>query len=401
MKNNKGFALSATIYSLFIIMLMVIFYILYILTSNRTSVGAITKSIEAEANAESMFNPPQKEWDYGFTGDYQIFEPKLAGKYKFELWGANSRGNYNSTSHVATPGYTKGVLDFSQSDIDTKIKLYVYVGGESVGTEGGWNGGGNGLFYDNEYNATGILYGGGGATDIRSVAGPWQSNLDKRIIIAGGAGGMTLNNAYYSGSATIITNTCLIKPLGSSKANGDWAKTNGGCSGLYNNSSYKITSYISGSNYGCVGDDVQETSFGKDATYRRSTYYNPGHGPQVYYGGAGGGGKNGGSSLITFISNYVDNVPGGGGSSFVSTKTFCPDGVVAKYSNGNSSYEYDLSAAAVIKKDTEYYDFYEVSMLSYGDQIPNAYTKDGTPTVSYHSGNGRVKIHYCEGGTCP
>ncbi len=52
--NKKGFALSVTIYSLFTIMLLLVFYILYIITSNKTSAQEIKKDVENKINGNPV-----------------------------------------------------------------------------------------------------------------------------------------------------------------------------------------------------------------------------------------------------------------------------------------------------------------------------------------------------------
>ena len=67
-------------------------------------------------------------------------------------------------------------------------ELYVYVGGEATAmgsnAPGGWNGGGNA-------STSPLVGGGGGASDIRTVSGPWDdpAGLQSRLLVAAGGGG--------------------------------------------------------------------------------------------------------------------------------------------------------------------------------------------------------------------
>ena len=70
--------------------------------------------------------------------------------------------------------------------------LSVYVGGKGLqGTS--FNGGGAGGAHD------GYITGGGGASDIRTMAG----NLATRLIVAGGGGGAIYTNDFGSGGTVI------------------------------------------------------------------------------------------------------------------------------------------------------------------------------------------------------
>lgn len=123
---------------------------------------------------------------YDYTGVEQMFTSPKKGVYKIELWGA-SGGSHNGTG--GNGSYTTGEITLEANE-----KLYVYVGERPTYTSG--------MCYETNQNAAfngninGTCTGGGGATDVRLVAGDWSSfdSLKSRIMVAAGGGG-----AYYAG----------------------------------------------------------------------------------------------------------------------------------------------------------------------------------------------------------
>lgn len=119
----------------------------------------------------------QTEWNFNYTGgsQYTRFKP---GKYKLECWGACGGKKGVTAGNGGLGGYAKGELTLKKETI-----LSVYVGEQGRDGSNAWtifNGGGFG----------GVST-GGGATDIRLIAGDWdsQKGLLTRIIVAGGGGG--------------------------------------------------------------------------------------------------------------------------------------------------------------------------------------------------------------------
>ena len=109
----------------------------------------------------------------------QLILPK--GEYQFEVWGAN--GGDTKLNIGGIGGYSSGRISLLMP-----TRVYLTIGGKGSHSEdymkpekGGYNGGGNGWFYNE--NAHGA--GGGGATDIRIK----QNTLFHRVIVAGGGGG--------------------------------------------------------------------------------------------------------------------------------------------------------------------------------------------------------------------
>jgi len=111
--------------------------------------------------------PPTEE--FNFTGSVQTFTVPRTGRYRLQVWGAS--GNNGSTVPGALGGYSTGEVNLVQGDI-----LYIYVGGQPTGVQGGFNGGGHG-----STNLASTANGGGGASDIRINT----DSLHARAIVAG------------------------------------------------------------------------------------------------------------------------------------------------------------------------------------------------------------------------
>lgn len=195
--------------------------------------------------------------NFDYTGAVQsVTLPK--GTYKLECWGA--QGGNGCTDNSYTGG--KGGYSIGTISLNTKITLYIYVGGRGVSSEasgsgairaGGFNGGGSG---------------GGGATDIRIN----QDSFYARVIVAGGGGG----------------------------ASDDWnGGSGGGVSGISTGAS--------------AGTATSGSGFGQAAA---SSYTSGecGGGGGGWYGGYGGGSENipgGGGSGYVYISSTASNYPSG------------------------------------------------------------------------------------------
>ena len=148
--------------------------------------------------------------NFDYTGNAQEFIATCPGQYKVEAWGAQGGGNTDNIQG-GKGGYTAGVLTLEQPR-----SLFVYVGGagnqnvtnEASVSQGGYNGGGNGMSDSGLYR----IYGsGGGATDIRLTNGEWYNfdSLKSRLMVAAGGGGAYaqentewFNNGGYAGGLT-------------------------------------------------------------------------------------------------------------------------------------------------------------------------------------------------------
>ncbi|MBR7042115.1 MAG: hypothetical protein IKI04_01295, partial [Bacilli bacterium] len=217
--------------------------------------------------------------DYVYTGNYQTFTAPADGYYYIKTRGAQGGNGANG-------GESSGYIYLNEND-----NLYVYVGeqGHANNTQtntGGWNGGGA-----SGSHADAKSYGGGGATDIRLVAGDWNNatSLNSRIMVAGGGGGgFAHNTTTYTitpgnGGGLIglngtgsMTGSDIIDPTGGSQ-------TTGGAFGRTTGS-------------GGVG------AFGYAAQSNSSGYGGGGGGG--YYGGGNGYGR-GGAAGSSFISGYA------------------------------------------------------------------------------------------------
>ena len=76
-------------------------------------------------------------------------------------------------------------------------KLYIYVGGDGS-TGNSFNGGG--------LASNAERYGGGGASDIRTISG----NLTSRLIVAGGGGGFNLYTIAGNGGTKLNLRFCFL-----------------------------------------------------------------------------------------------------------------------------------------------------------------------------------------------
>ncbi len=108
---------------------------------------------------------------FNFTGAAQNFVvPPGVTSIFIEAWGAQG-GQGDNPDNVNLGGYAEGQLAVTPGET-----LVIYVGGQGMGTAGGFNGGGAGEF---------LGTGGGGASDVRRSGG----TLNDRLIVAGGGGG--------------------------------------------------------------------------------------------------------------------------------------------------------------------------------------------------------------------
>ena len=240
----------------------------------------------------------------GFAGSfcpqYGLFSGliKQGKSATFYLYGGN--GATVGSSTAGTGGYTKGVMVSGKMSSFLKT-LYFYVGGNAVGTGGGYNGGGAG----------GLGAGGGGATHLATANGELSTlsgNKSAVLLVAGGGGGAAYNK-YTAG--------------------------NGGKGGGGNNSGNDGTSYDSGrygrggslSSGGTGGSSSACTSasgsFGKGASAScyTSKDYGCGGGAGYYGGGSGGPGAagqggGGGSGYCNTSYFTCSGTTGGGGSIF-------------------------------------------------------------------------------------
>lgn len=170
--------------------------------SIEVSTGNIDESENNDTESQPEIVGPDIQTVYNFyhTGEVQEFVAPFDGVYLLEAWGAEGGDNKYRTENN-NGAYAKGQYKMNQGD-----KLYVYVGSKGqdemsdrnshtdVTNNGGWNGGGSG-----KGSGSG---GGGGATDFRtekqdvSLEFKAGSDNDKRLLVAGGGGGMSADPHY-------------------------------------------------------------------------------------------------------------------------------------------------------------------------------------------------------------
>lgn len=290
--NNKGFAISTLLYGLMIMSFLIILALISILGTNRKNTKTLVEKIEDELNRYSLTDT---------SGDYEGGEIDSNGReyiapsngwYKIELWGASGFGT--GSSSAGRGAYTSGTIY-----LEANAHLYFYVGeaGKAPCTpyntcnNSTFNGGGQGGFFTSNKQRYGS---GGGATDVRLVAGNWNdaASLYSRIMVAGGGGSTDGINTGSSGG-TLLGDSGSTKEHGAIAGKGGTQST-GGASGKY---AGKLglggDGFIPNSTNACCND-----AFG---------------GGGGYYGG--GGGYSGDPSYCSSpctIRGY-----GGGGSSFI------------------------------------------------------------------------------------
>lgn len=179
--------------------------------------GATPSTMTTEARVywiKIYYNENKKEngiaKKFKYTGNYQEYEIPKTGYYKIECYGAkggSSMANGSTGASGGNGGYTSGIIKLNEGE-----KIYIYVGGHGsdaiVGKDvtGGYNGGGIGTWDHNDDEAAGA---GGGATDIRLVAGEWNDfeSLKSRIMVAAGGGGSAWHTGGGAGGGLIgLTN---------------------------------------------------------------------------------------------------------------------------------------------------------------------------------------------------
>jgi len=249
---------------------------------------------------------PGSSKSFSYTGDAQSYTFYKNCQYRVELWGASGGKGWlssawsNQASTFTPPGgyssYTTGLLT-----VNSNNTLFVYVGQQGKAATsarenypGGWNGGGSSSW--DTVNNDGHGGAGGGATDVRTVNGTWNSanSLRSRVAVASGGGGGAGN--------------CLSCGEPIDGVHGGGVKQTG-----------PIGIYISKTTWNPNVTQTEGNAFG----YGR----NGTNGNEA--GGGGGGGWYGGYDY----GNGGRSSPGSGGSSYISGHTGC----VAVTSTSDSS----------------------------------------------------------------
>lgn len=145
-----------------------------------------------------------------------------AGYYKIELWGASGSTADDTRSYGA---YTSGVIK-----LKTNNTLYFYIGGAGGSGSTSYNGG---------RSSSGQVP-GGGATDVRLIAGDWDSgaSLASRIMVAAGGGGGINGRAggglvgWPNDTIEVSGGKQISAGIGTTSAlNGAFGKGGAGCGG--------------------------------------------------------------------------------------------------------------------------------------------------------------------------
>lgn len=330
-------------------------------------VGSDEVKLPANIDYNSLPDNTVLEAKFGTVANYfayknqaQEFTAKYSGYYEIELWGASGGTKDNGTIKVGRGGYTKGKIYLKAG-----TKLYIYTGGASGDTKGGYNGGG----------ATSGGTGGGGATDIRLSGGTWSdfNSLKSRIMVAGGAGG---SDTYTYGG--------ILNGVG------------GGNGGGLNGENGHIQNWVNASSYNKAEKDGYIGSVGGSQT---AGGYCITHGTSVAtrgsfgkggsdnsYGGGGGGYYGGGSGYnrpMDGVGGYGNSESSGaGGSSFISGYDGC-DAIAESSTSGKIVHTGQPNHYSG-------YVFIDAEMIDGGSEMPAP--NGGTETG--HMGNGYARITY-------
>lgn len=152
------------------------------LEANELSMVSLFSMVEAETE------------EFGYTGTVQTYVAPLDAIYKLEVWGGQGAARISNINPGGKGGYSMGYIELKK---DTP--LYVVVGQDGNGRNGGYNGGGHGGCYGDGGDSG---YGGGGCTHIaisnRGVLSNYSSYRNEVLLVAGGGGGQ----GGYSGSYT-------------------------------------------------------------------------------------------------------------------------------------------------------------------------------------------------------
>lgn len=218
-------------------------------------------------------------WDFGYTGNEQIFTSPITKKLKLETWGAQG-GNATTADYSPIGGYGAYSIGYYPFTIDDTY--YVVVGGQpDEATEkiqshlwaGGYNGGGTGR---NSNQLPRIMAGGGGATHIATVPGLLKDLESYKGELIGSVGN---GDSYYKSNEIII-----VAAGGSGAFISATSMSNGGHGGGYKSSgATQTTGYAFG-----LGQQHFETT---------GTINQTGAGGG-FYGGTGAAPGHGGSSYI-------------------------------------------------------------------------------------------------------
>jgi hypothetical protein len=238
-----------------------------------------------------------------YTGMPQRFKVPT-GVTQVTVIAVGAAGGGTTTSY-AHPGGRGGRV-YAVVPVKQNETLYVYVGGSTKDSSGGFNGGAGG-----EYSSYVSSFGGGGASDVREGG----QSLTDRIIVAGAGGGAGASD--YSddsgpgglGGSRIGGRGANASGNGSGEGGRGGTQTHGGLGGKRGSGYYGYGQHGKRGALGLGGD-------GGGIGCSNSCYSGGGGGGGGggYYGGGGGG--SGGSQT----SHTGSGGGGGGGSSYVESR---------------------------------------------------------------------------------
>ncbi len=229
---------------------------------------------------------------FTYTGAPELWEVP-AGVTSINVMALGARG------HNATAGGKGAEITGDLAVIPGEI-LEIRVGGMSVDTAGGYNGGGSG----GSVNPDSLMYmggGGGGASDVRRA--PYS--LTDRLIVAGGGGGM-------GGGTTNAAGGDAECPNGANGANG-FGFGGGGADTLSGGDGMSPWGGGGSGTDGTLGDGGVG---GSDPCFNKASG-----------GGGGGGFYGGGGGASDCFATTATGGGGGGGSSLIPVGGTCTPGV--------------------------------------------------------------------------
>lgn len=284
--NNKGFAISGILYSMFILVITLMFLVLGILAGRRTTLNKIGQEASSSIEKRTAYKVTCSSinWNQSKLYSFNVFEKEQEveleeGFYLIQAWGGagakSNDGNGGKGAYVST---------IYQVEHETKLYLNIGAGGDSItnlGTLRSYNGGGAG---------SGMSGTGGGATSVATRKGELEdleSHEDDIILVAAGGGGAGLGDGGAGGN---LYNGLDGEGAGNGPGTGA-IETSGGTGGVDtdNGKSGNAGSFGLGGNAGT--GDWNKTQ-----------------------GGGGGGGYYGGGGAAASSTN---NGGGGGGLSYI------------------------------------------------------------------------------------
>jgi len=350
--NKRGIVLSGLVYALLTFFLLLVVGLLSILWYRQNTIDELSR--DANAIYDDPYIPNEEYTaEFFYSGDYQVFNVPITGRYEIELWGAQGGSTTSAVKGESLGGkgaYTSGKIYLNKGE-----SLYFYIGqsggdfsSSNIGNinfySATFNGGGAGALDVSESSDTGEHgFPGGGATDVRLVNGAWNNttSLRSRIMVAagGGGGGWSGNGSgdqYYAGGGGAGGS---LSGIGAPTATSSTPGTQ-----------------TSGYAFGIGGNGIFGSSGNNNGT------------------GGGGGGYYGGEKGLSFRK---PNSSGSGGSSFISGHSGC-NAINASGSHTGQPNHYSGHI------------FNETQMIDGNSSMP----KPTGGTQIGHSGNGYARITY-------